>query len=60
MVVDRLPRLGGGAGLSAVVCLWLCGFCLGGPLLWMLGMGYVILLWASLSLSYNYFFKAMM
>ena len=24
--------------------------------LWMLGMGYVILLWHSLSLPYNYFF----
>ena len=29
-VVDQLPRLGKvGAGLSAVICLWLCDFCSG-------------------------------
>ena len=42
------------ANLSAVVCLLLCGFCLE-RFLWVLGMGYVILLWHSLSLPYNYF-----
>ena len=47
---------GGGRGLSAVICLWLCGLCLGGFLfLWVLGMGYVILLWHSLSLPCNCF-----
>ena len=44
-----------GANLSAVVYLQLCGFCLERfslPLgAW---MGYVILLWHSLSLPYNY------
>ena len=44
------------ANLSAVVYLWLCGFCFGGGFLflWVLGMGYVILLWHCLSLPYNY------
>ena len=43
------------AGLSAVVYLLLCGFSLDGFLfLWVLGMGYVILMWHSLSLPYNY------
>ena len=41
------------ANLSAVVYLSLCGF----SGLWVLGMGYVILLWHSLSLPYNYFPK---
>ena len=45
-----------GANLSAVVCLWLCCFCFRGFLfLWVLRMGYVVLLWHSLSLPYNYF-----
>ena len=45
---------GGGAGLSAVVCLWLCGFCLGGFLfLWVLGVGCVVLLWRSLVIFQN-------
>ena len=26
-VVDQLPRLGKRANLSAIVCLWFCGFC---------------------------------
>ena len=40
------------ANLSAVVYLYLCGFCLERFFLWVLGMGYVILLWHSLSLPY--------
>ena len=44
------------AKLFAIVYLHLCGFCWRGFLfLWVLGMGYVILLWHSLSLPYNYF-----
>ena len=44
------------ANLCAIVYLLLCGFCWRGFLfLWVLGMGYVILLWHSLSLPYNYF-----
>ena len=43
------------ANLSAVVYLLLCGFCLERfPLPLVLRMGYVILLWNSLSLPYNY------
>ena len=42
------------ANLSAVVYLLLCGFCLE-RFPFPLGMGYVILLWHSLSIPYNYF-----
>ena len=43
------------AYLSAVVHLLLCGFCLERfPLPLGAGMGYVILLWHSMSLPYNY------
>ena len=57
-VVDQLPRL----GKRELICLLLftcnyivCGFCWRGFLfLWVLGLGYVILLWHSLSLTYNY------
>ena len=43
------------ANLSAAVYLLFCGFCLGGFLfLWVLEVGYVILMWQSLSLPYNY------
>ena len=43
------------ANLSAIVYLYLCGFCWRGFLFfWVLGMGYVILLWHCLSLPYNY------
>ena len=55
--MEQLPRL----GKRELICLLLfaCN-CLvsvsGGFLfLWVLGMGYVILLWHSLSLPYNYF-----
>ena len=56
-VVDQLPRL----GKRELVCLLLftCNYVVsiwrGFLFLWVLGMGYVILLWHSLSLPYNYF-----
>ena len=56
-VVDQLPRL----GKRELICLLLfaCGCVVavwrGFLFLWVLGMGYVILLWHSLSLPYNYF-----
>ena len=57
MVVDQLPRL----GKRELICLLLftCNYVVsvwrGFLFLWVLGMGYVILLWHSLSLPYNYF-----
>ena len=57
--MGQLPRLG--KRDLYIVCLLLFTFdyvvsVWGGFLfLWVLGMGYVILLWHSLSLSYNYF-----
>ena len=57
MVVDRLPRL----GMRELICLlsFTCNYVVfvwrGFLFLWVLGMGYVILLWHSLSLPYNYF-----
>ena len=57
MVVDQLPRL----GKRELICLLLftCNYVVfvwrGFFFLWVLGMGYVILLWHSLSLPYNYF-----
>ena len=56
-VVDQLPRL----GKRELICLLLftCNYVVsvwrGFLFLWVLGMGYVILLWHSLSLPYNYF-----
>ena len=56
-VVDQLPRL----GKRELICLLLfsCHYVVsvwrGFLFLWVLGMGYVILLWHSLSLPYNYF-----
>ena len=55
--MDQLPRL----GKRELICLLMFTYLyvvsvLGGFLfLWVLGMGYVILLWHSLSLPYNYF-----
>ena len=44
------------ANLSAVVtCNYVVSVWKGFLFLWVLGMGYVILLWHSLSLPYNYF-----
>ena len=56
-VVDQLPRL----GERELICLLLftCNYVVsvrrGFLFLCVLGMGYVILLWHSLSLPYNYF-----
>ena len=53
----RLPRL----GKRELICLlsFTCNYVVfvwrGFLFLWVLGMGYVILLWHSLSLPYNYF-----
>ena len=55
-VVDQLPRLGKGE----LICLLLftCNYVVsvrrGFLFFWVLGMGYVILLWHSVSLPYNY------
>ena len=55
--MDHLPRL----GKRELICLLLftCDYVVfvwrGFLFLWVLGMGYVILLWHSLSLPYNYF-----
>ena len=55
--LDQLPRL----GKRELICLLLftCNYVVsvwrGFLFLWVLGMGYVILLWHSLSLPYNYF-----
>ena len=55
--MDQLPRL----GKKKLICLLLftCNYVVsawrGFIFLWVLGMGYVILLWHSLSLPYNYF-----
>ena len=55
--MDQLPRL----GKRELICLlsFACNYVVfvwrGFLLLWVLGMGYVILLWHSLSLPYNYF-----
>ena len=57
MVVDQLPRL----GKRELICLLLftCNYVVsvwrGFLFLWVLGMGYVILLWHSLSLPNNCF-----
>ena len=56
-VVDQLPRL----GKRELICLLLftCNYVVSAwrsfLFLWVLGMSYVILLWYSLSLPYNYF-----
>ena len=55
--MDQLPRL----GKRELICLLLftCNYVVsvwrGFLFLWVLGMGYFILLWHSLSLPYNYF-----
>ena len=57
--MDQLPRL----GKRELICLMLftCNYVVsvwrGFLFLWVLGMGYVILLWQCLSLPYNYFEK---
>ena len=57
MVVDQLPRLGK-RELSCLLfftCNYVVSVCRGFLFLEVLGMGYVISLWHSLSLPYNYF-----
>ena len=55
--MDQLPRL----GKRELICLLLftCNYVVsvwrGFLFLWVLGMGYIIILWHSLSLPYNYF-----
>ena len=41
--------------LLLFTCNYVVSVWRGFPFLWVLGMGYVILLWHSLSLPYNYF-----
>ena len=56
--MDQLPRL----GKRELICLLLftCNYVVsvwrGFLFLWVLGMGYVIILWHSLSLPYNYLY----
>ena len=57
--MDQLPRL----GKRELICLlsFTCNYVIfvwrGFLFLWVLGMGYVVLLWHSLSLPYNYFVR---
>ena len=55
--MDHLPRLG--KRVLFFLLLFTCNYVVsvkrGVLFLWVLGMGYVILLWHSLSLPYNYF-----
>ena len=55
--MDQLPRLGKREliGLLLFTCNYVVSVWRGYLLLWVLGMGYVILLWHSLSLPYDYF-----
>ena len=59
--MDQLPRL----GKRELICLlsFACNYVVfvwrGFLFLWVLGMGYVILLWHSLSLPYNYSTKCL-
>ena len=55
--MDQLPRLGNRELISLLLftCNYVVSVWRGFLFLWVLGMGYVILLWHSLSLPYNYF-----
>ena len=55
--MDQLPRLGKRELMCLLLftCNYLVSVWKGYLILWVLGMGYVILLWHSLSLPYNYF-----
>ena len=57
MVADQLPRLGKRELICLLLftCNYVCFVWRGFLFLWVLGMGYVILLWHTLSLPYNYF-----
>ena len=54
--MDQLPRLGKREliCLLLLTCIYVVSVWRGFHFLWVLGMGYVILLWQSLSLPYNY------
>ena len=56
--MDELPRLGKRERELICLLLFTCNYVVsvlrGFLFLWVLGMGYVILLWHSLSLQYNY------
>ena len=55
--MDQLPRLGKRELICLLLftCIYVVSVWRGFLFLWVLGMGYVILLWHSLSLPYNYF-----
>ena len=55
--MDQLPRLGKRELIRLLLftCNYVVSVWRGFLFLWVLGMGYVILLWHSLSLPYNYF-----
>ena len=55
--MDQLPRLGKRELIYLLLFTWyyVVSVWRGFLFLWVLGMGYVILLWHSLSLPYNYF-----
>ena len=55
--MDQLPRLGKRELIFLLLftCNYVVSVWRGFLFLWVLGMGYVILLWHSLNLPYNYF-----
>ena len=55
-IVDQLPRLGKRELICQIsfTCNYVVSVRRGFLFLWVLGMGYVILLWHSLSLPFNY------
>ena len=59
MVVDQLPRLGKREliGLLLITCNYVVSVLRDFLFLYVLGIGYVVLLWHSLSLPYNYLWK---
>ena len=54
--MDQLPRLGKGELICLLffTCKYVAAVWRGFLFLWVLGMGYVILVWHSLSLPYSY------
>ena len=56
-IVDKLPRFGKRELIYLLLftCNYVFAVRRGFLFLWLLGMGYVILLWQTLSLPYNYF-----
>ena len=55
--MDQLPRLGKRELIRLLLftCNYVVSVWIGCLFLWVLGVGYTILLWHSLSLPYNYF-----